>query len=794
MWIIVIIAKFVFFYDNIFRYVLRKTMGVIVLPNFMTLSEAKGMVVKMGKLIKITTLAVLLVSVLIMTNHVYASGYEAVQADINGEVNVNLYGANGNNTFDNSTVLNNIITGVGSNNTDLYFPKGIYKISGNITFPDNITLTFEKGAMLSVDNSKTVTINGQINAEMFQVFTGAGAVNGPANNPQIYPQWWGAKGDGSTDDSASLKKTIDSSTVNNTIFISNGSFNLNNNTINITKSLKISGSGILNNAKLYITGTSNVEINGLTTNNVYLSISNSSNIKVLNNKFTNITKDIGGCISLNAGCTDIHIIGNSISNINYITSASVYGCGVKLETSGAVGTVEIDSNNFSNIHGPAAIWIGGGTGLSIDDIKITNNIIQNTENFGIEFFGNNNVIIRAGLIEKNKVWDIGSQRAPGTGVGCGGIYTCGTFASNVDVIGNDVRRVCEVGIEGRWHSVKDNYIEDTGKDQLNYPIGDSAGIYCGGQYVENNIIVNPGANGGIYCYSGDKISNFNYTGNIIRNDYTQWVAATSYSAGDLIVANHKWYICIQAGTSGVSSPNGTGAGISDGSCIWNYKKPFGDNGISLNGVMGLEDITIKDNHGINTPILLLASAFNRNITIVGNTQQCNNYTPVLAYLGGYGSKVCENLVFDRNNTGNMIITNYDFSAFSGSTPDNWSLCNGTITEVVNDSGRTIPQINQIDAKNLGRIKQTVNFLPGLLLAEIRFKSNDGIKVKYFNGVSGAYMGEFSYTDTSGQFIVIGSLINITNTDSIRLEISAKDQTDIAAGNYVAIDYIKVYEK
>lgn len=59
-----------------------------------------------------------------------------------------------------------------------------------------------------------------------------------------------------------------------------------------------------------------------------------------------------------------------------------------------------------------------------------------------------------------------------------------------------------------------------------------------------------------------------------------WTKSTSYVVGDLVVAafglSPKVYECVQAGTSAVSGsgPVGTGAGIVDGSCEWDYVSAF----------------------------------------------------------------------------------------------------------------------------------------------------------------------------------------------------------------------------
>ena len=90
----------------------------------------------------------------------------------------------------------------------LYLDEGTYPVNQNLTVPANICLKFDNGAMLSVASGKTLTINGGIEAGLWQIFAGAGAFAGSPKVPAAYPEWFGAKGDGVTDDSGALTSVI----------------------------------------------------------------------------------------------------------------------------------------------------------------------------------------------------------------------------------------------------------------------------------------------------------------------------------------------------------------------------------------------------------------------------------------------------------------------------------------------------------------------------------------------------------------------------------------------------------
>ena len=86
------------------------------------------------------------------------------------------------------------------------FTKGITEITENTVYDENTLLDFENGALMEVPAGVTVTINGTIKASLAQIFSGDGVISGHPNNPHGYPQWFGARGDGVTDDSEAVAK------------------------------------------------------------------------------------------------------------------------------------------------------------------------------------------------------------------------------------------------------------------------------------------------------------------------------------------------------------------------------------------------------------------------------------------------------------------------------------------------------------------------------------------------------------------------------------------------------------
>lgn len=83
-----------------------------------------------------------------------------------------------------------------ANYDTLALPPGACRIGTNLTIPNGKVLKVTSGT-ISVDAGKTLTIAGRFEAPVKTIFTGAGSVVGMR---EAWPEWWGAVGDGVTDD------------------------------------------------------------------------------------------------------------------------------------------------------------------------------------------------------------------------------------------------------------------------------------------------------------------------------------------------------------------------------------------------------------------------------------------------------------------------------------------------------------------------------------------------------------------------------------------------------------------
>jgi len=100
---------------------------------------------------------------------------------------------------------------IGSAEATLLLSPGKWKISSSFTIPSNICVQFSHGAVLDIDNSKKVDIDGPIEAAISQIFSGKGVVRfGSGYVLETYPQWYGAKADGVSDCTQAIQAAFDS--------------------------------------------------------------------------------------------------------------------------------------------------------------------------------------------------------------------------------------------------------------------------------------------------------------------------------------------------------------------------------------------------------------------------------------------------------------------------------------------------------------------------------------------------------------------------------------------------------
>ena len=105
----------------------------------------------------------------------------------------------------NSTTLLAAISAIGSNKRTFYLGNGNWSLTENVTFPDNVFVVFDAATFLM--GAYTATFNGgfEIKDEFQHFSSETNVFIGPLLSPsvtEIKPEWFGAKGDGTNNDSA----------------------------------------------------------------------------------------------------------------------------------------------------------------------------------------------------------------------------------------------------------------------------------------------------------------------------------------------------------------------------------------------------------------------------------------------------------------------------------------------------------------------------------------------------------------------------------------------------------------
>jgi hypothetical protein len=117
------------------------------------------------------------------------------------------FGAAGDARSNDTEAFQHLFEVVGSATATIVIAK-VYAVSG-LVVPANFTLSFEDGGLTLIPGGTSVTINGPLAARFQQIFFGDLPVKfRPGNILEIYPEWWGAKGDGSTVDTSAVFAAI----------------------------------------------------------------------------------------------------------------------------------------------------------------------------------------------------------------------------------------------------------------------------------------------------------------------------------------------------------------------------------------------------------------------------------------------------------------------------------------------------------------------------------------------------------------------------------------------------------
>lgn len=142
-----------------------------------------------------------------------------------GGVDVRDYGAVGDGRTDDTRAFRRALEAIGGDEGTIRIVRGSYRVEG-ISFPGTVTLAFRDGGTLHVPAGGRIEVNAAVDAGMREIFAGAGSVQGRIQARYVYPQWFGARGDGVHDDAPALQRAADlaTSSMGRTLFIPEGEY------------------------------------------------------------------------------------------------------------------------------------------------------------------------------------------------------------------------------------------------------------------------------------------------------------------------------------------------------------------------------------------------------------------------------------------------------------------------------------------------------------------------------------------------------------------------------------------
>jgi hypothetical protein len=120
------------------------------------------------------------------------------------------FGAAGDGRTNDTKAFHHLFEVVGSDIATVSLTKRF--AVGGLEVPANFTLSFEGGGLALASGGGVVAIAGPLSAGLEQIFFGELQVHfRPGNVPEIYPEWWGAKGDGSQNDRGAIGLAVGAS-------------------------------------------------------------------------------------------------------------------------------------------------------------------------------------------------------------------------------------------------------------------------------------------------------------------------------------------------------------------------------------------------------------------------------------------------------------------------------------------------------------------------------------------------------------------------------------------------------
>jgi parallel beta-helix repeat protein len=251
----------------------------------------------------------------------------------------------------------------------LYFPPGRYNYGTSLTF--SVSVTFAPGAVLAPTTAYQTTFNAPINALPVQIFSSTLAsaqyvsINGLT--PLVYAEWFGALGNGSTDDSTAINAALASNTQGGIIQLLARAYKIGSVLNFVNHSTTLQGSAV--GPSPYDGG------GGLVKGTQILGASGVNGISVYNLEYPTI-RNLGISLAVGASIASIGVVLASTFNAKILdVRVTNYGTGIQLNNANT--DVYIDRVYAASTNATLATIVGidiNGTTSQNASVYISNTI------------------------------------------------------------------------------------------------------------------------------------------------------------------------------------------------------------------------------------------------------------------------------------------------------------------------------------------------------------------------------------------------------------------------------------
>jgi hypothetical protein len=209
--------------------------------------------------------------------------------------------------------LQNAVADVAGDEAEVWVTR-VVDVTANYSVPSNVTLRVTGSGLLRIATGTTLTVQGAFDAPIAKVFAPADLTArvefAAGAERDIHPEWWGAKGNGSTDDYAALYAALDS------LSPSGGSVRLQPRTYMTSGTLPIN---------------SRVHLRGAGVERTEIKLMAGANVDIVRTVgFDGLTGTDTPAGPRSWSIEDLNLNGNKVNNLSAGYGLRVYGYGFKL--------------------------------------------------------------------------------------------------------------------------------------------------------------------------------------------------------------------------------------------------------------------------------------------------------------------------------------------------------------------------------------------------------------------------------------------------------------------------------